>query len=90
MASMPVSRLIRETISIVFSRVEPPAPQVTETNAGSRGRSSAIVRSSCITLSSDFGGKNCIEIDGAREERKSRLNMTSIVAVHVAVREGAR
>ena len=77
----PVSRLIRETISIVFSRVDPPAPHVTETNAGSSGCSSAMVRSSCSTLSSDFGGKNSNEIDGAPDERKSRMNMTSIVTV---------
>ena len=40
-ASRPcVARMLR-TISIVFSRVEPPAPQVTETNAGSSARSAA-------------------------------------------------
>ena len=37
-ASRPKSRSMRETISIVFSRVEPPAPYVTETKAGSRRR----------------------------------------------------
>ena len=40
-ASSPYSCLMVRTISIVFSRVEPPAPYVTDTKAGSSWRSSA-------------------------------------------------
>ena len=56
-ASRPVSRLMRETMSIVFSRVDPPAPYVPKRNpvpAGPDPRSSV---SSCAAASSDLRRK---------------------------------
>jgi len=59
--------------------VEPPAPYVTDTNAGASGLSSAIVLSNCAAASSDFGGKNSNEIEGLWA-RRSRINMMSVLA----------
>jgi two-component system sensor histidine kinase KdpD len=44
-----------------------------------------MVRSSWVAASSDRGGKNSKEMDGAPEERKSRMNITSIVAGKTAI-----
>ncbi len=65
-ASIPYSRLISRVISIVRSRVEPPAPYVTDTNAGPSSRSSDRVPRSLSMPSSSFGGKNSNEKHGRR------------------------
>ena len=44
MAVTPMSRWIRVTISTVLRRVEPPAPQVTDTKSGFRSFRSDTVR----------------------------------------------
>ena len=48
-------------MSRVRSRVEPPAPYVTDTNDGPSGSSSPIVFSSARAASSVLGGKNSNE-----------------------------
>src|SRR5262249_37612946 len=48
----------RTTRSCVRSRVDPPAPYVTETNDGASDCSDAIVRNNSSLASSVFGGKN--------------------------------
>ena len=59
---------IRLTMSIVFERVDPPAPHVTETNAGSSERSSCSALKSCSYPSGVFGGKNSKEKTGSSLE----------------------
>src|SRR3954447_11637260 len=63
-ASIPYSSLIRETISIVFVAVLPPAPYVTDTKSGRRWRSSPTASNSVRSPSSVFGGKNSKENTG--------------------------
>ncbi len=65
MASRPWSALMRLTMSIVFSRVEPPAPQVTETKLGSSGRSAWSASKRLRSPSSVCGGKNSNEKTGS-------------------------
>ena len=45
------------------SRSEPPAPYVTDTNAGSTSLNRATVERSPSSASADFGGKTSNEID---------------------------
>ena len=52
------SRIISRTVSSVPSRVEPPAPNVTEQNAGPSCASCARAARSFATPSSVRGGKN--------------------------------
>ncbi len=47
----------------VVSRVEPPAPYVTETNVGWYGSRSRIADHSCSTPASSRGGMNSNEIE---------------------------
>src|SRR5215210_4979323 len=74
-ASSPSSCLIRLTIVIVRSRVEPPAPYVTDTKAGSSCFSSEAARHRFSIPSSDFGGKNSNEKTGLRCSRISSMRM---------------
>src|SRR5215210_6555391 len=74
-ASSPSSCLIRLTIVIVRSRVEPPAPYVTDTNAGSSCFSSDAARQRLSMPSSDFGGKNSNEKTGRRSSRISSIRI---------------
>ena len=80
-ASMPTSSRRRTTRSAVRARVEPPAPKVTDTNAGSSVRSVRIVSSSCSTPASSRGGKNSNEKHG-REAAISSLTFTRGRLVH--------
>jgi hypothetical protein len=54
---MPSAR-ISSTVASVPSRVEPPAPKVTEQNAGFNAAKSRRAARSFATPSSVFGGKN--------------------------------
>src|SRR6266511_3810237 len=74
-AVIPVSRLIRVTMSCVRSRVVPPAPYVTDTYEGASGSSSWSVRSSVASASSVFGGKNSNEM--LRPCRRMSLILTT-------------
>src|SRR4051812_18167173 len=74
-ASSPSSCLIRFTIVMVRSRVEPPAPYVTDTNAGSSCLSSWAARHRFSMPSSVFGGKNSNEKTGRRSSRISSMRM---------------
>src|SRR3954447_15004592 len=74
-ASSPSSCLMRLTIAIVRSRVEPPAPYVTDTNDGSSCFSSCAARQRFSMPSSVFGGKNSNEKTGFRASRISSIRM---------------
>ena len=65
-AWMPTSCWRRLTRSTVRWRVEPPAPYVTLTKAGSRYFSSRMVSKRASTPASSRGGKNSKEKDGRR------------------------
>jgi hypothetical protein len=58
-----VSRAIRAVIAAVRSRVEPPAPYVTDTKPGFNGSSSRIDCHSTRSPAASFGGKNSKEND---------------------------
>ncbi len=74
MGSSPVSSRIRLTRRTVrSSRALPPAPCVTDTKAGSRSRSAAMVAKSRSAPSSSRGGKNSNENSGS--PRAKRLSM---------------
>ena len=79
MASMPCSRLTRVTMSIVFSRVLPPAPYVTDTKLGSSSRSLAIVRSRACSPASVLGGKNSNEKTGSPRPNSSSTRITGAI-----------
>src|SRR5262245_61554149 len=66
-----VSDAIRSVTRTVRSRVEPPAPYVTETKAGCKGSSSRIAVHSRRSASSSFGGKNSNEHAGREPPRAS-------------------
>src|SRR3954470_2025669 len=74
-ASIPSSCLIRLTIAMVRSRVEPPAPYVTDTNAGSSCLRTWAARHRFSSPSSVFGGKNSNEKTGRRASRISSIRM---------------
>ena len=76
MAVMPISSWMRAVSSTVLRRVEPPAPQVTDTNAGDSSFSSAIARNSESKPASVLGGKNSNEITGRPRPNCSRMRMT--------------
>jgi hypothetical protein len=61
---------MRLTISIVLPLVEPPAPYVTDTNDGSRLRSSASAVRRFSSPASVLGGKNSKENVGPEEARR--------------------
>jgi hypothetical protein len=65
-ASSPCDARILETISIVLARVDPPAPQVTDTNAGSSSRSCSRAENRFCSPSAVLGGKNSNENTGSR------------------------
>ena len=71
-ASISVSRLMRVTISSVRPRDDPPAPQVTLTKEGPRGRSASSVSKSAATPASFFGGKNSKEKTGSPRSAAKR------------------
>src|SRR5438132_496840 len=85
-ASISVSRLMRVTISSVRPRDDPPAPQVTLTKEGPRGRSASNVSKSPATPASFFGGKNSKEKTGsprsAAKRRVGLLQWSSAPAQH--------
>jgi hypothetical protein len=56
-----VSRTRRETVEWVRSRVEPPAPYVTETKLGLSGASRSIEAHRVASISGVLGGKNSKE-----------------------------
>ena len=64
MLSRPISFFIRPTRSIVFVRVLPPAPYVTETNAGFQVFKLSIALNNLLKPSSSLGGKNSNENAG--------------------------
>ena len=68
-----VSLAIRSVIRIVRSRVDPPAPYVTDTNVGRSGSSSLMARQSWASPSSSFGGKNSNETVRSCAARSSRI-----------------
>src|SRR4051812_13481412 len=74
-ASRPSSCLMRLTIAIVRSRVEPPAPYVTDTKDGSSCLNSCAARQRFSMPSSVFGGKNSNEKTGFRSSRISSIRM---------------
>src|ERR1017187_10726661 len=78
-AGRPAAR-ISATVSKVRSRGEPPAPKVTEKNAGSRGASFVQVARSFSVPSGVCGGKNSTE---SSMMRMSCLNNKFPVATHV-------
>src|SRR5687767_5878125 len=55
---------MRAVVRIVRSRLEPPAPYVTDTNAGSSGSRRRMARHSSASPASSFGGKNSTENTG--------------------------
>src|SRR3954454_24236301 len=58
-----VSLAIPSVTRMVRSRVDPPAPYVTDTNVGCRPSSSRNVDQSCRSPASSLGGKNSKEMD---------------------------
>ena len=64
-ASSPRSRASRRTTASVRSRVVPPAPQVTDTNAGSSAASVSIAPQNASSASTVRGGKNSNETIGS-------------------------
>ena len=62
---------MRSVTRTVRSRVEPPAPYVTETKLGFKGSSSRIAVHSARSPSSVFGGKNSKEKERPPEARCS-------------------
>src|SRR4051812_42348390 len=74
-ASIPSSCLIRLTIAMVRSRVEPPAPYVTDTKAGSSCFRTCAARHRFSSPSSVFGGKNSNEKTGRRSSRISSIRI---------------
>src|SRR5262245_59284519 len=75
---------MRHTISMVFLRVDPPAPYVTEMKLGPSGWSSR-VRSNRSSISSGvFGGKNSKEIVCDCVRKRSRI---FILAPHIPSKE---
>src|SRR5207253_2551268 len=79
-ASISVSRLMRVTISSVRPREDPPAPQVTLTKEGPRGRSSSSVSKSAATPASFFGGKNSKEKTGS--PRSAAKRSMSVILIY--------
>ena len=75
MAVIDVSRLMRTTRSWVRSRVDPPAPYVTDTNEGLSGSSSPSACSSCSSAAGVFGGKN------SNDELGPLARMSTILAM---------
>src|SRR6185312_3269844 len=76
--SRPSSVLMRFATSTLRVRVEPPAPYVTETKAGSNGRSVSIVRMSAASPSSVFGGKNSKENTGCPDASRSVMRIRRV------------
>src|SRR3954470_6371910 len=77
---------MRSVIATVVSRVEPPAPYVTETNVGDRPSSR---RSACHRSRSPagvFGGKNSKEYDRSPPARSSRMVETRVAGARSASR----
>src|SRR3984885_6971787 len=74
--SMPVSPLMRLAISTDRLRVDPPAPYVTDTYAGSSVLSVLKDVISASTPASVFGGKNSNEKNGARDRKRSVMRKT--------------
>ena len=70
-----VSAAIRRVISMVVSRVVPPAPYVTDTNVGRRSSSSRIERHRTASPSASLGGKNSKEKDRSPAARSSRMDV---------------
>src|SRR5207302_6415315 len=70
---MPTSRLIDFVTSSVRARVPPPAPYVTETNAGASGRSFSTVSSSASMPARSLGGKNSNENAGLCDVNRSLI-----------------
>ncbi len=68
-----VSLAIRSVTRMVRSRVDPPAPYVTDTKVGASGSSSRSARHSCRSPSSVFGGKNSKENDRSPRASRSRM-----------------
>jgi hypothetical protein len=67
-----VSWAIRSVIATVRSRVEPPAPYVTDTNVGFSASSSRSAFQSWRSPSRSFGGKNSKENERSPAEMSSR------------------
>ena len=74
-ALIDVSRLMRTTRSCVRSRVDPPAPYVTDTNDGCSGSSSRSACSSCASAAGVLGGKN------SNDELGPLARMSAILAM---------
>jgi hypothetical protein len=88
--SIPSSALTRVTTSIVRSRLDPPAPYVTDTKAGSSTRSASIVSMSFATPASVFGGKNSNEMKGSGRPSRAPIFMFSHHSTaHVRVPDAA-
>src|SRR5262245_63961069 len=85
---MPISSWMRAVKSTVLRRVEPPAPQVTETNDGESSFSSAIARNSGSKPASVLGGKNSNEMTGRPRPNPSRMRMS--LPWHLRQVKGAR
>src|SRR5690242_18966058 len=80
---------MREIGAKVLSRVDPPAPSVTETYAGCRSARSPMVRSSVTMPASVFGGKNSNEKAGLGWTKTSGIFTAKLVMVP-RMRGGAR
>src|SRR5262245_63220883 len=77
-AVRPTSCWIWITSSTVLLRVDPPAPQVTDTKSGSKGFRSRIVWKSCSKPCGVFGGKNSKEKTGRPAPKRSAILMPRV------------
>src|SRR5262249_36707361 len=66
------------TSSTVLRRVEPPAPQVTDTKSGSSGFRSRIVSKSAPKPASVLGGKNSKEKTGRPVAKRSAIRISGV------------
>jgi hypothetical protein len=68
-----VSAAIRPVIRTVRSRVEPPAPYVTDTKVGRSGSSWRTASQSCCSSAAVLGGMNSKENDRSPAASRSRM-----------------
>src|SRR6185295_14722739 len=87
--SMPMSRLIWSAHSRVFVRVEPPAPQVIDTNPGSRPFIVRTVSNRFFSPCSVLGGKYSNENKGEFDPNSDRTVTDQVYALRKNKRDAA-
>src|SRR2546430_4140112 len=80
---------MRAMLAWVRSRVEPPAPQVTDTKLGASGARRLMASQRLRSISSVLGGKNSNEIAGVSARRPSGAGaVTSVMAPRTPLHSG--